>query len=65
LRAAIERLLADRGLRRRLGAAARERIVAQYGWDRITGATLAAYLTAVEQAPPPGRRNRNERVATA
>jgi glycosyltransferase involved in cell wall biosynthesis len=43
LRRALERLLADRELRRRLGAAARERARADFSWERVTDATLAAY----------------------
>lgn len=43
LRAAIERLLGDRDLRRRLGAAGRERIRMLSSWDRVVGATIAAY----------------------
>jgi glycogen synthase len=62
LRAAIERVLADRELRHRLGAAARERIESFYGWERVTGATLAAYLTAVEQPSTPA--DRAPRLAT-
>ena len=48
LRAAIESLLADPLRRRRLGAAARERIESFYGWERVTDATLQAYLAAVD-----------------
>jgi glycosyltransferase involved in cell wall biosynthesis len=47
LRAALERLLADRGLRRRLGAAGRERIRRHFSWDAATAATLEAYAEAV------------------
>jgi glycosyltransferase involved in cell wall biosynthesis len=64
LRAAIERVLADADLRRRLGAAARERIVSCYGWERVTGATLAAYLTAVDQPRTPARTHTSEQLAT-
>src|ERR671926_435246 len=41
LRAAIERLLADPELRRRLGRAARERVAERCSWDRVTAATVA------------------------
>jgi glycosyltransferase involved in cell wall biosynthesis len=64
LRAAIERLLADPELRRSLGAAARERIESYYGWERVTGATLAAYLTAVDGPRTPARQKPSERIAT-
>jgi colanic acid/amylovoran biosynthesis glycosyltransferase len=43
LRAALERLLADPDLRRRLGAAGRERAGELLAWDVVTDATLAAY----------------------
>jgi glycosyltransferase involved in cell wall biosynthesis len=47
LRAALERLLADAPLRRRLGAAGRERVSRLCGWDRVINATLAAYESAI------------------
>jgi glycosyltransferase involved in cell wall biosynthesis len=46
LRAALERLLADRELRARLGAAARERALATMGAERETAALIAAYRDA-------------------
>jgi glycosyltransferase involved in cell wall biosynthesis len=46
LRAALERLLADRELRRRLGAAGRERARQHFSWAVATDATLAAYAEA-------------------
>jgi glycosyltransferase involved in cell wall biosynthesis len=46
LRAALERLLEDPELRRRLGDAARERARERWSWDVATRATLAAYGTA-------------------
>ena len=46
-RAAVDRLLADPDLRRRLGAAGRERIATLSSWDRVIDDTLAAYHTAV------------------
>jgi glycogen synthase len=64
LRTAIEALLADRDLRQRLGAAARERIQSYYGWERVTGATLAAYITAVDGPRTPQAPNRRGRLAT-
>ena len=47
LRAALERLLADRALRRRLGGAGRERAREHFSWETVTDATLAAYAEAV------------------
>ena len=43
LREALERLLGDEELRRRLGAAARERIKERFAWPAVTDATIAAY----------------------
>jgi glycosyltransferase involved in cell wall biosynthesis len=43
LRAALERLLGDRELRRRLGAAGRRRASEQFSWDRITHETVELY----------------------
>ena len=47
LRAALERLLADGALRRRLGEAARERVRSRFAWRAVTDATVAAYEDAV------------------
>jgi glycosyltransferase involved in cell wall biosynthesis len=47
LRAAIERLLADQALRKRLGEAGRERIGELCDWDRIIGILLRAYEDAL------------------
>jgi glycosyltransferase involved in cell wall biosynthesis len=46
LRAAVERLLADADLRRRLGAAARERARGRFGWDGVVDRTLEVYRRA-------------------
>jgi glycosyltransferase involved in cell wall biosynthesis len=43
LRAAIEKLLADPALRRRMGVAGRERIIELCSLEHVTQATLAAY----------------------
>jgi glycosyltransferase involved in cell wall biosynthesis len=47
LRAAIGRLLADEALRRRLGAAARERVAASCSWERVVDETIRAYRDAL------------------
>ena len=47
LRAALERLLADGELRRRLGAAGRERASRLLSWKTVTDATVAAYREAL------------------
>ena len=46
LRAALERLLADRSLRERMGEAARARVRERFSWDAVTDATVAAYEEA-------------------
>ena len=46
LRAALERLLGDRDLRRRLGAAGRERARRRFSWEVVTDATVATYRMA-------------------
>jgi glycosyltransferase involved in cell wall biosynthesis len=46
LRAALNRLLADTGLRRRLGLAGRQRAHERFSWSAVTDATLAAYADA-------------------
>jgi glycogen synthase len=61
LRAAIDRLLADREARLRMGRAARERIAANYSWERVTARTLAAYARATR----PERRERRTAAALA
>ena len=47
LRGALERLLADRELRRRFGAAGRRRVSSYCSWEAVTDATLAAYEAAL------------------
>jgi len=43
LRTALERLLGDAALRRRLGAVGRERARERFSWGTVTDATVAAY----------------------
>jgi glycosyltransferase involved in cell wall biosynthesis len=47
LRAALERLLADGDLRRRLGEAGRERARKHFSWPAVTAATIEAYRDAL------------------
>ena len=47
LRGALERLLADPDLRRRLGEAGRARVQERFSWPAVTDATIAAYEDAV------------------
>jgi glycosyltransferase involved in cell wall biosynthesis len=47
LRAALQRLLGDRDLRKRLGAAARERVQKHFTWPAVTKETIAAYEEAL------------------
>ncbi len=51
LRDALKRLLADRALRRSLGAAGRERIRRHFAWPAVTDATIAAYEEALAGVP--------------
>jgi glycosyltransferase involved in cell wall biosynthesis len=46
LRAALERLQADRGLRQRLGTNARERVRSYCSWDTVIDSLLSAYADA-------------------
>jgi starch synthase len=50
LRAALERALGDRELRRTLGEAARKRVEGYCSWQRVTDATIAVYAAAVPEA---------------
>lgn len=52
LRGAIERLLADADLRRRLGAAARDVAEVEYSWEAATATTLSAYRAATGATSP-------------
>jgi glycosyltransferase involved in cell wall biosynthesis len=47
LREALELLLGDAELRRRLGAAARERVRERFAWEAVIDATLRVYEDAV------------------
>jgi colanic acid/amylovoran biosynthesis glycosyltransferase len=52
LRSALERLLGDPELRRRLGAAGRDRARTHFSWEKVTDAILAAYSEAVGRMEP-------------
>jgi glycosyltransferase involved in cell wall biosynthesis len=52
LRSALERLLGDPDLRRRLGEAGRERARTHFSWEKVTDATLAAYAEAAGTMEP-------------
>jgi glycosyltransferase involved in cell wall biosynthesis len=52
LRSALDRLLADPDLRRRLGMAGRDRARTHFSWEKVTDATLAAYAEAVGTMEP-------------
>ncbi len=54
LRAALERLLADPALCRRMGEAGRRRARERFSWEAATRATIAAYGTAVMSAATSG-----------
>jgi glycosyltransferase involved in cell wall biosynthesis len=54
----IQSLLADAGRRRELGAAARERLLAEYAPDRIVSLQIASYTRAVERRRALGPRIR-------
>lgn len=58
LREALERVLADPALRRRLGSAGRERISKLCSWDVVTDATLEAYGLAAPRGEPSRPRTR-------
>lgn len=65
LRAALERLLGDRELRRRLGAAGRERARERFSWEAVTEATLDAYRKATRSAAPRSARAGGGRPASS
>jgi glycosyltransferase involved in cell wall biosynthesis len=53
LRDAIDVLLADPALRRRLGRAARADVAERFAWEHVTAATLTAYRDAVGRKTSP------------
>jgi glycosyltransferase involved in cell wall biosynthesis len=63
LRAAIDRLLADEDLRRRLGEAARADVAARFAWETVAAATIAAYHDAAGHAAPVHATEKQQRAA--
>ena len=53
LRDAIDVLLADRALRRRLGRAARADVAERFAWEHVTAATVTVYRDAVGRTASP------------
>jgi hypothetical protein len=51
LRAAVERLLRNPDLRRRLGAAGRAEAIVRFAWPAVIDATMLAYRTALADEP--------------
>jgi glycosyltransferase involved in cell wall biosynthesis len=54
LAAALGRLLGDAGLRERLGAAGRERVLSRFTWERAATGTVGRYRAAMAEAAAPG-----------
>jgi glycogen synthase len=65
LRAALERLLADRGLRRRLGEAGRRRAAQRFSWQAVTRQTVELYARYAGKNPGRGGSGSSERRATS
>jgi D-inositol-3-phosphate glycosyltransferase len=65
LRAALERLLGDRELRRRLGEAGRRRAAERFSWDAVTRATLELYARYAGKNPGRSGSGSAERRATS
>jgi glycosyltransferase involved in cell wall biosynthesis len=63
LRAAIDRLLADEPLRRRLGRAARAEVAERFAWENVIAATVIAYRDAIGLSTP--TQPRDEPTAAA
>ncbi|OEV07668.1 hypothetical protein AN219_31900, partial [Streptomyces nanshensis] len=58
LAAALGRLLADPGLRARLGAAGRERVLRNFTWEQAARGTAAHYRAAMAGRPRAAERPR-------
>ena len=64
LRAALERLLADPELRRRMGEAGRKRAADRFGWDAVTRKTLDVYARYAGKKSGRGGSGSSARRAT-
>jgi colanic acid/amylovoran biosynthesis glycosyltransferase len=65
LRAAIERLLADRELRRRMGEAGRRRAAERFSWEAVTRQTVELYARYAGKNPDRGGASSSPRRATS
>jgi glycosyltransferase involved in cell wall biosynthesis len=65
LRSAIERLLGDRELRRRMGEAGRRRAAEHFSWDAVTGRTVELYARYAGKKPDRSGSGSSERRATS
>jgi colanic acid/amylovoran biosynthesis glycosyltransferase len=65
LRAAIERLLGDPELRRRMGEAGRRRAAVRFSWDAVTRETVELYARYAGKKPGRGGASSSPRRATS
>lgn len=65
LRAALERLLGDRDLRRRMGEAGRRRAAEHFSWDAVTRETVQLYARYAGKNPGRGGSSSWSRRATS
>ena len=65
LRAAIERLLGDRELRRRMGEAGRTRAAERFSWETVTRETVELYARYAGKNPDRGGASSEARRATS
>jgi glycosyltransferase involved in cell wall biosynthesis len=65
LRAALERLLGDPDLRRKMGAAGRARAAERFSWDAVTRETVALYARYAGKNPGRGGSSSWSRRATS